>query len=246
MNSNKKAVRITDISLRKAALIAGFGYLVIFIFGIYFGVIDSFIVPGDAETTANNIMASEWLFRMSIAGLVIVLVADLVVAWALYVFLRPVNKSLSLLTAWFRLVYVAIFGFMLLTLLVVLQLLSGADYLTVFETSQLHALVMIFLNAYQYGFNIAFVFFGLHIFGLGYLIYKSDYIPKILGVLLMIAFVGYMIDSFASVLSSSYANNGALFIVFIAVPAIISELSLTIWLLFKGEKGFDKKLKKKK
>ena len=95
---------------------------------------------------------------------------------------------------------------------------------------------MLFLNAYQYAFNIAFVLFGLHIFGLGYLIFTSDYIPRILGVLLMIASVGYLIDSFASVLSSNYASNEALFIVFIAVPAIISELSLTVWLLIKGGK----------
>jgi hypothetical protein len=177
-------------------------------------------------TSANNIMASGSLFRMGIAGLIIALVADAVVAWSLYVFFKPVNKSLSLLPARFRLVYVAIFGIILLNLFIVLMLLSGADYLAVFEPNQLHALEMLFRNAYQHGFNIGFVVFGLHIFGLGYLIYKSNYIPRILGVLLMIAFVGYMIDSFASVLSSSYANNPALFVVFIAVPAIISEFSL--------------------
>ena len=117
-----------------------------------------------------------------------------------------------------------------------MQLLSGADYLKVFEPSQLHAQAMILLNAYQSGFNIAYVFFGLHIFGLGYLILKSNYIPRILGVLLIVAFVGYQIDSFASVLSPSYASNETNFLLFIAVPAIISELSLTLWLLFKGRK----------
>jgi len=167
----------------------------------------------------------------------IVLVADAVVAWALYIFLKPVSKGLSLLTAWFRLLYTAIFGVALLILLIVLVLLSGADYLTVFEPSQLHALSMIFLNTYQYGLNIGFIFFGIHILGLGYLIFKSGTVPRILGVLLMIAFVGYMIDSFASVLSSSYANNPIAFIIFITVPAIVSELSLTIWLLFKGGKN---------
>jgi len=235
-HKNKNTTGITNISLRQAAIIAGFGYLVIFIFGINFSFIENFIVPGDAATTANNIMAAEPLFRLGIIGLIIVLIADVVVAWALYIFLKPISKSLSLLTAWFRLVYTAIFGITLLNLFIVLMLLSGANYLRVFEPNQLHALAMLFLNAYQYGFNIGYVFFGLHIFGLGYLIYKSKYIPRILGVLLMIAFVGYLIDSFASVSSPSYVNNQIAFLILVAVPAIISELSLTLWLLFKGGK----------
>ena len=104
------------------------------------------------------------------------------------------------------------------------QLLGGTD------DSQM----MLFLSAHDYGVNIAFVFFGIHIAVLGYVIFKSGYLPRILGVLLMVASVGYLIDSFASILSSDYANNETLFIIFIAVPAVISELSLTLWLLLKG------------
>ena len=227
--------RIADISLRKAALVAGFGYLPVFILG-GFANFPNFIVPGDAATTVNNIMASESLFRTYIASWVIVLAFDTLVAWALYILLKPVHKSLSLLAAWFRLVFVAIFGIALVNLLSVLPLLSGADYLTVFEPNQLQAQAMSFVNAYTFGVNISFVFFGLHIFFLGYLIYKSDYIPRILGVLLIVASIGYFIDSFASILSSNYASNEIYFIMFIAVPAIISELSLTLWLIFKGRK----------
>ena len=191
-------------------------------------------MAGDAATTASNILASESLFRMGIAGGVILLVADAVVAWALYILLKPVNKSLSLLAAWFRLLFVAFAGIAVLNLFFVLLLLSGADYLTVFETGQLQAQVMMFLGAHEFGINFSFVFFGLHIFLLGYLIFKSGYIPRILGILLIIASVGYQIDSFASFLSSTYADNEALFVVFVAVPAIIAELSLTLWLLIKG------------
>ena len=90
------------------------------------------------------------------------------------------------------------------------------------------------LRSYDYGFNVGFVFFGLHILGLGYLIVRSNYVPGVLGILLIIAAVGYLIDSFASFLSSDYANNEALFVVFVAVPAIISELTLTVWLLIWG------------
>ena len=226
---------IADISLRKAAMVAGFGYLPVFILG-GFANFSNFIVPGDAATTANNIMASEQLFRTYIASWLIVLTADVVVAWALYVLLKPVNQSLSLLAAWSRLLFVAIFAIALVNHFPVLQLLSGADYLTVFEPNQLQAQAMSFVNAYTFGVNISFVFFGLHIFFLGYLIFKSDYIPRILGVLLIITSVGYQIDSFGNFLSSNYASNEALFIVFVAVPAVISEFSLTAWLLIKGRK----------
>ena len=227
--------RIADISLRQAALVAGFGYLIIFVFG-GFASFSGIVVPADAAATAANIMASESLFRMGIASWLFALTADAIVAWALYVFLKPVSKSLSLLAAWLRLVFVAVFVLNQLNLVFAWQLLSGADYFTVFEPDQLHAQAMLFLNAYEYGMHISFIFFGLHIFVIGYLIFKSDYIPRILGVLLIIASVGYQIDSFGNFLSSNYANNEALFIVFVAVPAVIAEFSLNLWLLIRGGK----------
>ena len=231
--------RVADISLRQAARVAGFAYLIfIFILSGFTNFIarQPLIVPGDAATTASNIMASESLFRMGLAGGVILLVADAVIAWALYIFLKPVNKSLSLLAAWFRLLFVAISGIALLNLFFVLLLLSGADYLTIFETGQLQAQVMLLVGAHDFAINISYVFFGLNIFFLGYLIFKSDYVPRILGVLLIVASVGYQIDSFASFLSSDYADNEALFFVFVGGPAIIAEFSLTLWLLIKGVK----------
>ena len=230
--------RIAHIPLRKAAKVAGFGYLIIFILGGFVNFIarQNLIVAGDAATTASNIVASESLFRMGIAGGVILLVADAVIAWALYIFLKPISKSLSLLAAWFRLLFVTISGIALLNLFFVLLPLSGADYLTVFDTGQLQAQVMLLIGAHDFGINISYVFFGLHIFLLGYLIFKSDYVPRILGVLLIAASLGYQIDSFASFLSSDYANNEAFFVVFVAVPAILAEFSLTLWLLIKGAK----------
>ena len=230
--------RIVNISLRKAAIVAGFGLLTMTIFAIYayFFVRPSLIVPGDVTTTANNIMANELLFRSSIVSWLIVLMCDVVVAWALYVLLKPVNKSLSLLAAWFRLVYTTIHGIALLNLIFVLQLLSGADYLTVFETDQLHALVLLFLNGYNYGSLIGLVFFGFHLFVLGYLVFKSDYIPRIIGVLLIIASFGYLIENFGNVLLPNYANYEAIIQMVFIVPMFIGELSLCFWLLLKGAK----------
>ena len=152
-------------------------------------------------------------------------------------FLKPVSKNLSLLTASFRLVFVAIFASRFDNLISITQLYSGADYLALLEPNQLRAQAILFLNAYESGMHLSFVFFGLHIFGLGYLVIKSEYIPKFLGVLLIIASIGYQIDSFGNFLSSSYANNEALFFVFVAIPAVIAELSLTLWLLIKGGKA---------
>ena len=227
--------RIADISLRKAARVAGFGLLIMLIPALFtnFFVFPSLIVPGDAATTANNIMANEGLFRAGIGSWLIVITLDVVIAWALYVLLKQANKSLSLLAAWFRLMHAAIFGITLLNLVFVSVLLSGADYLTVFETSQLHALVSLFLNGYNYGFSIGLFFFSFHLGILGYLVYKSGYIPRILGVLLIVSSFGYLIINAGEILLPNYPE---IITQVIGVLAFIGEFLLMLWLLFKGGK----------
>lgn len=220
------ASRATGTSPLVYARVAGFGYLMIFAFSIFANVfaLGKLIVSGDATTTADNIIASETLFRLGIASWIVVYTADLIVTWALYILLQPVNRSLSLLAAWFRLVFVAIIGINTLNLFVVLQLAKDTDY----------AQLTLVLNAYAYGETISFVFFGFHILVLGYLIFKSDYLPRILGLLLIVAALGYIVDSFASFISSSYDDNELTFLLMVAVPAVIAEFSLNLWLLFKG------------
>ena len=223
--------RTADISLRQAAIVAGVGLLLMAILAPFaeFFVRQGLIVAGDATATANNLMADEWLFRIAICIYLIVAILDVVVAWALYVFLKPANKSLSLLTAWFRVVYAAILAIILLNFIIALHLLSGADYLTVFETDQLHAQMMLFLNGFSYGWDIGLVIFGLHLLILGCLVFKAGYIPKVLGVLLMIAGLGYLIDSFGKLLSPNYDANIAMF-------TFIGEVLLIFWLLIRGTK----------
>ncbi|NOY60637.1 MAG: DUF4386 domain-containing protein [Calditrichaeota bacterium] len=230
--------RIADISQRKAAIVAGVSFLIMFIAAIIaeFLARQSLVVPGDAATTANNIMANELLFRSGIFSYLIILILDVVLAWAFYVFLKPVNKSLSLLAAWFRLVYTAIFGIALLNLVTVLSLLSGADYLTVFETGQLYAQVMLSLNAFSDGWAIGYVFFSLHLFFLGYLAFKSGYIPRIMGVLLIIAGFGYLIDNLAKLVLPGYENYAAIILLIVFLPCLIGEMAFCLWLLFKGGK----------
>jgi hypothetical protein len=225
------------------ARIAGFALLLMFLLAIFanFFVIKGLIVPGDAATTANNIIAKEMLFRCGIISFIIVLILDVLVAWALYVLLIPVNKNLALLAAWLRLVYTTIFGIAICNFLSVLRLLSGAEYLKVFEKDQLNAQVMLLIDAFNNGWLIGLVFFGLHLSVIGYLIFKSGYMPRILGVMLIISAIGYLIDSFAHFLLSNYTNYESIFLLIVAVPGVIAELSLCLWLLFKGVRANGRK-----
>ena len=134
MNSDKleeteMTNRNTDLSQRKAAIVAGGSILIVAIvsgFATLF-VLDTLFVPGDAAATSDNIKASEMLFRTGLLGWLIILICDVLAAWGLYVFFKRVNKSLSLLTAWLRLLYTAILGVALFNIVIVLLLLSGAD-----------------------------------------------------------------------------------------------------------------------
>jgi hypothetical protein len=220
-------------SIKKTARVAGLLYLIIAIASpfSFFYVRSSIIVPGDATATASNIMASEWLFRLGIVGDAVVFLSEIVLIAILYALLKPVSKTLSLAAAFARLAMTVMQGMNLLNYFFVLLLLSGAGYLTVFEPDQLHALVLLFLNAYEYVALIWGTFFGLHTLLLGYLVYKSGYFPRILGVLLVLASFGYLIDSFGNFLLPQYDE---LYASIVVVLAIAGELLFTLWLLIKG------------
>lgn len=225
-------------SQKTISTIAGIGYIIIFITGIFsnFFVLESLVIPDNATTTANNIMANETLYRTGLLSFIIMVVFDVFLAWALYIILIPVNKNLSLLSGWLRLVNSTIFAIALYNLLNVLYILSGVEYLEAILKDQLYVQVMLSLNTFNSTWLLGLVFFGLHLLVLGYLIFKSGYIPKTIGILLLIAAFGYLIDSFANFLLSDYANYKDIFLMIVIVPGIIGELSLTFWLLFKGAK----------
>lgn len=222
--------------LRAWARTAGLGYLVIIVTGIFaeFFVRSSLVVPGDAAATAGNILASESLFRSGLAGEFLMLLSDVLVALALYAVFSGVNRTLALLAAFFRLVHAAIVGLNLLNTWVPLLLLSGSPYLAVFEAGQLHALALLFLEAHSYGYVIGLVFFGVHCMVLGYLVFVSGFMPRVLGVLLMGAAVGYLVDSGARTLLPTYADHEGTFTLLVFVPAFVAELSFCLWLLVKG------------
>ena len=226
---------MTDLSanssLRKAALVAGSGLLTMTIFAVaaFTLVFQKLIIPGNASATVNNILLGEMQFRIGITCLFIVAVLDVVVAWALYVVLEPAGKNLSLLAAWFRLVYAAILGVALFGYAHVLRLLGGAHNMKAAVTGQLHADVMLSLQVFDDGWAIGLVFFGVHLVILGYLVVRSGYAPRILGIVLAIAGAAYVTDSFGRFLFPSYTLNFATFVGW-------GEALFMLWLLYKGLK----------
>lgn len=224
--------------LKKTARAAGLGYLIIFISGFFanFFVLEGLVVDGDAVATFENIGNNLLQFRWGIVSFLIMVVADVLMAWLLYLLLAPVNKHLSQLSAWLRLVNGAIFGLALFHLFDVLQLLSGADYLAAIDPADLAARTMLSLGSFNYTWLIGLVFFGLHLLVLGYLVLKSGYLPKALGILLLLSAMGYLIDSFAQFLMPQYADYQSIFQLIVVVAGVVGEFSFTAWLLVKGVK----------
>jgi len=225
-------------SQQSMAKITGIGYLIIFVTGFFsnFFVLENMLVPGDGATTVSNILNNDLLYRTGILSFIVMVLVDVLLAWTLYMILLPVNRYISLFSGWLRLVNGAIFGIALSNLIIVLQILNHNDYLAIFGREQLHARVMLFFETFNVTWLIGLIFFGFHLLVLGYLIYKSGYISKTIGILLIIAGIGYLIDSCANFLLQDYAKYKDIFLMIVIVPGIIGELSLTFWLLFKSKK----------
>ena len=227
----------SKLSFSQITKIAGIGYLIIFISGIYanFFVLENLIVQNNSSATVSNILGNEFLFRIEVVTFLIMVIFDVVLTWALYIIFEPIDRNLSLLSALLRLVNCSIFGIALFHLLNVLQMLSGADYLQAIGTSQLEANVMLSLQSFSDTWLIGLVFFGIHLLFLGQLIIKSGFVPKFIGVLLIIASLGYMTDSFANFLLSNYSEYKEIFQLIVIIPGIIGEFSFTVWLLKKHD-----------
>jgi len=232
MNTDAMKQRNTETSPQVYARTGGVLYLIIIVIGFCseFLVRDKLVVSGDVTATANNIMASESLWRISIAGDLILLVCAVALTLVFYVLLRPVNKNLALLAVFFNIVEVPIEAVSKLCLLAALFLSGNADYLKAFQPHQLHALVKISLKLHDYGFGIGLVFFGFACLLYGYLLFRSGYFPRTLGVLMALAGLSYLTNSFTLVLAPAYAERTFP----ILVLALIGELSLCLWLIVKG------------
>jgi hypothetical protein len=224
------AVGTPGITLRQGALTAGFGLLVMAAMAPFaeLYVFPKLVVWSDADQTVRNITENRGLFLAAFFGYFITFLCDIVVAWGLWVLLRPVNAAVSLLAAWMRLVYAGIALMASLKLVTVVRLTSvrPVDYL---EAGQISAQVMLLCGAFQREWGMSLVLFGIYLGVLGLLVYRSGYIPKVMGVLLVIAGAGYVLDSLRPYLFPG-VDLGFLMITF------FGEAVFMLWLLVRGRK----------
>lgn len=217
------------LTLRQAALIAGFCYLLMPVTFAEFYINPRVFVPGNIEQTAQNIIVHGRLFVVAILCYLVTLILDVVIAWSLYILLAPVNRAVSLLTAWFRLVYTIMALCGLLNLVIAYRLTHTPDYLTVFGSGPLHAQLMLLLNSYRYEWSFSLIVFGIHLGLLGFLIFRSGYIPKIIGILLVLDGLGWVINPLRPYLFPNAHLE------FIFVMSWV-ELVLPLWLVIRGWK----------
>ena len=220
-------------SPKLCARIGGALYLIIIVIGL-FGeafVRDRLIVSGDAAATAANIMSHESLWRFHIAAELFLLICAVALLLILYALLRPVSRDLALLAVFINLVSIGIEAATTMYLLQALFPLGNAGYLKAFTREQLYAMASLSLKSHSYGFSVSLIFFGCFCLIVGYLIFRSGYLPKPIGVLMQIAGLSYLTNSFALILSPAVANR--LFPA-ILLPAFVGEASLCLWLLVKG------------
>lgn len=212
------------------ARLAGILYLIIIIAGVFGELLvrNKLLVYGDATATANNIINSEFLWRIGITGDLIMHICDLPVMIILYYLLKPVNRKLALLNLSFNLIQTAVLVINKLNLLAALFFLGDAEYLKSFSPDQLHALSYLSIKLHDFGFGIGLIFFGFVCLFEGYLIFKSGYFPKAFGVLMSIAGLCYLTNSFALLIAPQFSSIALL------MPCFIAELSLSLWLIFKG------------
>jgi hypothetical protein len=219
---------IDSFNVQKYARFAGMLFLISIIGG---GLGEHYIpsqlmVTGDSAQTAANIRESAWLLRLGFATYLVEAICDITLAWVLYVLLKPVERNFALLAAFFGLVSTATFAGMEHFYFASLYPQSGAEYLKTFTPAQLDSLTLLMLKLYGGGLFMAF--YGLATGIRGYLIYRSGFLPAWLGVVMMIAGVGFILKNFTLVLVPAYSSD------FLLLPTFITAVSMAFWLLIKG------------
>jgi hypothetical protein len=223
---------IEEPSPSPKARLAGLFWLLTILTGIFsMTAVNRLIVFGDATATAANILAHESAYRMGIAGNIIATACYLAATLFVYELLVPVNRSVSRLAAFFSIVGCAMGAVSSIFHLAPLVLLGGTQYLSVFNVEQLRALAFTFIRLHVQTSNIGFAFFGLHCLLVGRLIVRSTFLPRFVGELMTFAGIGWLISSYASLLSPPFARS---LFPYIMIPGILGETSLTLWLLVKG------------
>ena len=218
-------------AVRRSALVAGTALLGVAVLAAAgnFGAVQRLVTDGNATRTGVDIMAARATFSLGVAALVVVVALDIVVARALRVFFAPVHHGLASVAAWLRVSYAAIFADAISQLVVALRLLENGRHLTGFALDHRRTEALLKIEAFQDIWRISLVLFGLHLVLIGYLAYRSGYVPRVLGVLLAIAGAGYLVDSLGGIFSNSNAVN-------VSSVTFIGEAVLLVWLLVKGRR----------
>jgi len=220
--------RLAESSPRLKARMAGVFYVLTgatYVFGQAF-ILGKLVVNGDAPATANNILAHQPFFQLAFTADLISVACSLALTVLFYDLFKPVNPSLSLLAAFFHLVGLAVAAFGSFLLLAPLVVLGGGHYLSVFRLDQLQALAYVFLELNAQAWNAFLVFFGFYCFLIGYLVFRSIFLPRLLGVLMACAGLGYLTFLYPPLAARLSPYNLA--------PAALGELSLMLWLLAVG------------
>lgn len=221
------------ISNKSLARIAGFCYLVVIATGLFSEVFVRQIVrvSNDALATASNIQANEMLFRWGFVADLINFVVGIPTVLIIYHFFKKSNKILLQIALALVIIQTAIIAANLLNQITPLLLLANDTYLNTFQQSQLATLSLLSLNIQSQGYSIGLVFFGFYCILIGFVIYKTNAMPRVIGVLYAIAGLCYLINSFTMFLSKGFANP---IFVYLAIPIFMGELSVCLWLLIKG------------
>lgn len=232
LEASASSMRPWPLHPQRYARLAGAIYLLVIVFGGFSeGVVANKLIVSDAATTARNITAASDLWRVSLAGNLIVPLIAVAQLWIEYLLLRPVSRNLALLFMLLNLVSLCVEGVSKLFQLMVLPVLESGGYGGAFQPDQLYALADLALTAHDIAFQIALLFFGCACLVSGYLIFKATYFPKIIGILMQLAGASYLVASLSELLAPAFANA---ITPWVLLPVLVGETSFCLWLLLKG------------
>lgn len=227
-----------SIALHTVALVAGCSYVVLFAAGILgnFAVRERLVVTGDAAATFENFAGATTQVRLAIAAFVVAFALDVLVAWCLFHVFRAAGGALSALAAWFRIVYTVFLGVAVVFLFAVLELVGREPHITALDGATRESDVMLALDAFNATWVVGLTCFGVHLALLGVMCLRMPIVPRLLGPVLLAAGAAYVFDTFAYTLLADYEDHEAAFTVVVAVPAVIAEAALAVWLLRTGRR----------
>ncbi len=230
---------IPEVSPRRAALIAGIGYVLLFGLAVFanFFVREGLVVTDDARATAINIAESNTLFRLGLVAFLAIFLIDIVVAWALHIVFRTQHHDLSLVAAWSRLVYTVFLGVAAIFFFQALAFYDSAAVADVMNAAERNAQAYVGLELFNSAWLIGLAAFGLHLIVLGYLVARSAETPRWLGHLMIVAGAAYIIDTTAHTVLANYADHADKFLVMVAAPSVVAEGWFGLWLLTRAHRS---------